>query len=125
MDSVKGLVVSAAGDFSRRMTEFRDVFTKNVGEELHPGTLNVKIDRKIEIKEDFRILGAEINEPEQDLLFEHYLINGTKGYRIRPHHFGTGGGGHGDDTLEISAPEWIPNAETGSEVEVIFFRALT
>lgn len=48
------------------MTAFLDVFTKAVGEELYPGTLNVEIDRKILIQEDFRISGAEIGEPSQN-----------------------------------------------------------
>jgi CTP-dependent riboflavin kinase len=118
---VKGRVVSGVRDFERRMTRFPDAFRKATGQELYPGTLNVKVDREIRIKEDFRIPGANIGDPEQDLLFERCLINGTSAYRIRPYHLKTGAGGHGDDTLEI-ASEWIPSAVSGSEVEVCFFR---
>ncbi len=103
---------------------YRDVFTKAAGEELYPGTLNVKIDQEITIKEEFRISGADIEEPGQDLLFENCLINGIKAFRIRPCILKTGGGGHGDDTLEIASVGFIPNAERGSKVEVTFFRAL-
>ncbi|HKC01222.1 MAG TPA: hypothetical protein VKD23_20730 [Terriglobales bacterium] len=125
MRSVKGHVVKGAGHFGQRMTTYRHVFTEAAGEELQPGTLNVKIDRKIEIKEKFRILGADIDEPEQDLLFEECEINGMKAFRIRPLHLSTGGGGHGDHILEIACASWIPNAGLDSEVEVTFFRALT
>lgn len=107
------------------MTKYRDVFTKAAGEELYPGTLNVKIDRKIEIQPDFRILGADIEDRFQDLLFEKCLINGIKAFRIRPYRLSTGIGGHGDDTLEIASANYIADAKLGTEVEVTFFRALT
>jgi len=103
------------------MTRFPDVFKKATGEHLYPGTLNVKIDRKIKIQHDFKILGIEIDEPEQDLLFEKCLINGIKAYRIRPYDL-KGGGGHEDEILEITSAWWIPNAEPDSEVEVAFFK---
>jgi CTP-dependent riboflavin kinase len=124
MALVKGLIVAGSGHFRQRMTTYRDVFTKAAGEELYPGTLNVKIDREIEIKEDFRISGADIDERAQDLLFEKCLIKGIKAYRIRPFHLPTGQGGHGDHVLEIACSRWIPNAELGTEVEVTFFRPL-
>jgi hypothetical protein len=91
-------------------------------EKSYPGALNVKINRKIEIQPNFRISGAEIGEPRQDLLFENCLINGIKAYRIRPLVLETGGGGHGDDTLEIASASYVPNAKLDSEVEVTFFR---
>ncbi len=125
MVTVNGRVVEGVGDFHRRMTKFHEIFTKAAGEELYPVTLNVKIDRKIEIKEKFRISGAAIEEPGQDLLFEECLINGIKAFRIRPFVLETGGGGHQDDTLEIASASYIPNAKLGSEVEVTFFRPLT
>ena len=125
MESVKGHIIAGAGDFCRRMTKFRDVFTKKVGEELYPATLNVKIDQEIKIREEFRILGAEIDEPGQDLLFENCLINGIKAFRIRPFRLSSGGGGHADNILEIACSRRIPNAEPGSKVEVTFFRPLT
>ena len=123
MVSVKGHVVKGCGHFRQRMTTHRDVFTRAAGEELYPGTMNVKIDRKLEIKEKFRIRGAEIGELGQDLLFEECLINGIKAFRIRPLHLSTGEGGHGDHILEVACSRWIPNAGIGSEVEVTFFRA--
>jgi CTP-dependent riboflavin kinase len=125
MVSVKGHVVKGCGHFRQRMTTHRDVFTRAAGEELYPGTMNVKIDRKLEIKEKFRIRGAEIGELGQDLLFEECLINGIKAYRIRPYVLGTGGGGHGDDTIEIASASYIANAKLGTKVELTFFRDLT
>src|ERR1700745_3854669 len=79
MASVKGYIVPGCGHFGQRMTKYRDVFTEAAGEKLYPGTLNVIINRKIEIQPNFRISGAEIGEPRQDLLFENCLINGIKG----------------------------------------------
>jgi hypothetical protein len=101
MASVKGYIVPGCGHFGQRMAKYRDVFTEAAGEKLYPGTLNVKINRKIEIQPNFRISGAEIGEPRQDLLFENCLINGIKAYRIRPLVLETGGGGHGDDRSQI------------------------
>ena len=104
------------------MTDYADLFEKATGQQLRKGTINVKIGREIRIKEEFRILGAELGEPDQDLLFEKCLINGVSAFRIRPYQLKTGLGGHGDDTLEIASSEWIVNAATGDEVEVTFFR---
>jgi CTP-dependent riboflavin kinase len=59
---VKGGVVAGVGDVHRRKTKLRDVFTKAAGEELYPGTLNIKIDRETKIKREFRISGAGIDE---------------------------------------------------------------
>jgi CTP-dependent riboflavin kinase len=47
MFSVKGRIFTGVQDFQRRMTRHPDVFKKATGQELYPGTLNVKIDRKI------------------------------------------------------------------------------
>jgi hypothetical protein len=48
---------------------------------------------QVPIKEESRILGKEIDEAEQDLLFERCLINGNEGCRIRPYDVRTGDGG--------------------------------
>ena len=125
MRSIKGTITGGVKDFGRRMTRFREVFTKATGEELYPGTLNVKINQVVPIREDFRILGAEIGEPEQDLLFERCLISGNKGYRIRPYHLLTGRGGHGDSILEIACAKQLAGVTLGIEVEVTFFRDIT
>lgn len=122
---VKGRIVEGSGHFRQRMTTYRDVFAKAAGEQLYPGTLNVKIDREIKIQEDFRIPGADIKEADQDLRFEHCLINGIKAFRIRPYRLSTGIGGHGDHILEIACSRFIPDAKLGTEVEVTFFRDLT
>jgi hypothetical protein len=47
MFSVKGRIFTGVQDFQRGMTRHPDVFKKATGQELYPGTLNVKIDRKI------------------------------------------------------------------------------
>lgn len=119
---VRGRVVRGCNHFQVRMTTHRDVFTKATGRELFPGTLNVKVDHQIEVREDFRIRGTEIDEAEQDLIFECCRINGIEAFRIRPLHLPTGLGGHGDDTLEIAALQRVPGVETGTEVEVELFR---
>jgi len=97
-----------------------EVFERATGERLYPGTLNVNVGQQIPIKEHFRIRGAEINEPEQDLLFEVCRINGLWAYRIRPFD-AVGGGGHGDEILEIACSKKIPNVGPGVEVEIALF----
>jgi CTP-dependent riboflavin kinase len=118
---LKGLVVPGCRHFSRRMTDYREAFQRAVGQELYPGTLNVRVDRQIPIREELRLSGREINELE-DFLFERCLINGRGAYRIRPCHPETGKGGHGDHVLEIACAEWIPNVAVGTEVVVGLFR---
>ena len=119
---VRGQIVRGCNHFQVRMTKYRDVFKKATGQELFPGTLNVKVDRQIEVREDFRIKGTEIDEPEQDLIFEPCRINGIEAFRIRPLHLATGLGGQRDDTLEIAAAQRVPCVEIGTEVEVELFR---
>lgn len=108
--------------FSKRMTEYPEVFKRATGEQLYAGTLNVNVGVPIPMKEQFRIRGTEINEPEQDLLFEVCRINGIWAYRIRPFHLLTRGGGHGDHIIEIASRDKIPNVSAGSEVQITFFR---
>lgn len=124
MVSKTGRIVKGKGHFSDLMTRYRDVFERAAGQALHPGTLNVRIDTKITIIEEFRISGADIGEPDQDLLFEKCRVNGIDAYRLRPYNLQTGRGGHGDETLEIVS-QFIPNATIGAEVEITFFRDLT
>jgi CTP-dependent riboflavin kinase len=124
MVSKTGRIVKGNGHFSGLMTRYRDVFQSAVGQALYPGTLNVKIDTKITIKEEFRISGADIGEPDQDLLFEKCRVNGIDAYRLRPYNLQTGRGGHGDETLEIVS-QFIPNVRIGAKVEITFFRDLT
>lgn len=105
-----------------RMMTFPQVFRQATGEDLVPGTLNVKVDRMVRVKEDFRIRGLDIGEPDQDLVFERCLINGIPSYRIRPVNLRHGGGGHGDDIIEVSSPRRIEPNRVGTIVEVTFFR---
>lgn len=120
---VKGVVCPDAHGlkhFSRRMTEYPEVFERATGERLYPGTLNVNVGKGIPIREHFRIRGREINEPSQDLLFEICRINGIWAYRVRPLD-AIGGGGHGDHIIEIACSHKIPNVPPGTEVEIAFF----
>lgn len=119
---LRGKVVRGCNHFQVRMTKYREAFTKAASQELFPGTINVEVDRSIDVSEDFRIEGTEIAEPEQDLIFERCRINGIDAFRIRPFHLATGFGGHGDDTLEIAASQKIPGVDVGTEVEVELFR---
>ena len=121
---LKGLVCSEAQGlkhFSRRMNEYPEVFERATGEHLYLGTLNVNVGKPIPVREHFRIRGTEINEPEQDLLFEVCRINQIWAYRIRPFHLVTGEGGHGDDIIEIACCQKILNVPPGTEVEIALF----
>ena len=121
---VIGTLVHGVGDFRKRMTTYAEVFTRVVGHELFPGTLNVRITRPLACREDFRILGRDIDEPEQDLLFERCLIVGRPAYRIRPYQLLSGLGGHGDDVLEIASHEELRPLLRGFEdrIEIEFRR---
>ncbi len=105
--------------FSRRMTEYADVFLKATGELLIPGTLNVDVGRDVPVKEHFRIHGREINELE-DFQFEVCRINGNWAYRIRPLNT-AGGGGRGDCIIEIACSKMIPDVPPGTVVEIALF----
>jgi CTP-dependent riboflavin kinase len=102
MVEVRGRIHEGNKDFTKRMNAFVEVFREAVGEDLFPGTLNVRVDKEIRIKEHFRISGADIGEPDQDLLFEICRVNGRWAYRIRPYNLADGSGGHGDHILEIA-----------------------
>jgi len=82
---VKGRDVQGCKHFQTRMTNFHSIFRDATGEALFPGTLNVQVETQIPIKEDFRIRGADIGKPDQDLLFERCEANGIRAYRIRPY----------------------------------------
>jgi CTP-dependent riboflavin kinase len=119
---LNGVVQKGAGHFKPRFEKFGEVFSKATGEKLYPGTLNVKVKALVTPIEHFRVIGAEIEEPEQDLLFEVCRINGIWAYRIRPYHLATGRGGWGDDTLEIACAQYIQDMTQDSLVEVELFR---
>ena len=119
---ISGRVQRGVGEFRKRMRTYPDVFRRATGELLFPGTINVKVDRKIRVKGDFRIVGKHVNEPDQDLLFERCSVNGIPAYRIRPYNPRTGEGGHGDDVIEIASAQEIPNAHEGDDVQIIFWR---
>lgn len=95
------------GHFARRLRDFSGDFLNATGEVLVGGTLNLKADREIKIREHFRMLDPWINE-NQVLQFEVCRLLGTWAYRVRPLKLdGSGLGGHGDDTLEIMCAKWI------------------
>lgn len=106
---VSGKVIPGIGAWRPRIERYPEVFFAGTGQRLFPGTLNVLLDSPLPIREEFRIQGAEIGEPEQDMLFESCLINGIPAFRLRPYQPATGAGGHGDHILEIvSAHELRP-----------------
>jgi len=98
---VHGTVEGGIGAWRPRMEGFPEVFRQLTGELLFPGTLNVRIEQPLAIRAEFRIAGAEIGEPEQDMLFERCRVNGIEAFRLRPFQPATGLGGHGDHILEI------------------------
>ena len=105
------------------MTEYPDVFERATGQRLFPGTLNLDVREQIPAREHFRILGSDIGEPGQDLLFEVVRVNDLWAYRIRPLDLRTGGGGHGDHILEIAAAsELRPALARADVIEVGLFR---
>lgn len=119
---LKGRVITGVRHFTNRMTKYPEVFQKATGEILFPGTINVQVDKSTLVKEHFRIRGIDIDEPEQDLLFEICKINQIWAYRIRPYNLRNGSGGHGDNILEISSAEKIQNVLVDSYVEIALFR---
>jgi CTP-dependent riboflavin kinase len=121
---VTGKITDGIGDFRVRMTRYADVFERVTGERLFPGTLNVDIGSPLKCREDFRIRGSDIDEPEQDLLFERCVVAGKRAYRIRPFQLEGGGGGHGDNVLEIASAHELRPLLSGREdaVEIEFFR---
>jgi len=121
---IEGEVVSGIQDFTRRMNKYPEIFSNAVGEELYPGTINVRVSKKIEILPDFEIGGKVLGDMEQDFLIEKCKINDQRAYRIRPFHRRTGLGGHGDNVLEISCPKFITGCTVGESVLVEFFREI-
>jgi CTP-dependent riboflavin kinase len=119
---LKGRVVEGVRDFCWRMTEFAAAFRNATGEYLYPGTLNVKVDFEIPLKEQFRVLGKDIGQPGRDMLFEICRINRLWAYRVRPCDPDTAGSRHGDDVLEIICAQKIPHALPGAAVTVELLR---
>ncbi len=121
---VTGRITEGVQHFRARMTRYPEVFERATGERLFPGTLNVDIGTPLECREDFRIRGSEIGEPEQDLLFERCTIAGRNAYRIRPYQLRGGGGGHGDHMLEIASAYELRPLFAGREdaVDIEFLR---
>jgi CTP-dependent riboflavin kinase len=61
MTTIHGRIHEGNKDFTKRMTAFSAVFTKAVGEELFPGTLNVQVREKL-------ISGSTLEYPELKLM---------------------------------------------------------
>ena len=95
------------GHFGQRLKDFPDEFLKVTGEVPVGGTLNLRVDRNITIREHFRMPDPWKAE-HQVLQFEVCHLLGTWAYRVRPLKLDrSGDGGHGDDTLEIMCAKWI------------------
>jgi CTP-dependent riboflavin kinase len=125
MITVVGKVGNGLGHFRQRMTQYPEVFRNAAGEDLYPGTLNVELDRQIPIKEGFRIRGADIGEPDQDLQFEVCRLGDIRVFRIRPLNLITGDGGHGDHILEIASKHCLKEhlkLTVGNTVEITLLR---
>jgi CTP-dependent riboflavin kinase len=119
-----GDIADGVGDFRQRMTLYAHVFERATGERLFPGTLNLRVSQEVPAVEHFRIIGTEIGEPEQDLLFEICRINSIWAYRIRPLNLYDGTGGHGDHILEIAAAQELrPLLARAPRIELTLFRS--
>ena len=124
MKIVVGTLQNGRGDFTKRMIRFSDVFRQATGQDLFPGTLNVQVRERIDIREHFRIRGSKIEEPDQDLLFEICRINEVWAYRIRPYNLKDGSGGHGDHIIEIACDRELRKQSNFNEsaIQIAFFR---
>ncbi|MFZ0821914.1 MAG: hypothetical protein WAM91_17760 [Candidatus Acidiferrales bacterium] len=122
---VRGKVAQGCKHFTARLNQpkFCEAYRKATGEDLHKGTLDVKVDRCIPIKEHFRMRGKDFDHPHEDFLFEVCRINSIWAYRLRPYNLCKGDGGHGDNILEIACSQEIPHDPTGNkEVEIVLLR---
>ena len=113
------------GHFRKRLKDFPEEFLKTTGEMLVGGTLNLKLDTEVKIREHFRMPDPWPAEP-QVLLFEVCRLLGAWAYRVRPWKLdGSEGGGHGDNTLEIMCSKWVikngSHLQQGDSVDVEFF----
>lgn len=117
-----GHVVSGVGHFATRIKNNEKAFTQVTGEKLFHGTLNIKVDLLIPIKEHFRLRGSEIEEPVYDFVFEVCRVNGIWAYRVKPVNLLSDKGGHGDNIIELVSSRMIPDVNTGAKVQVMFFR---
>lgn len=117
---VFGIVVHGMGAWRPRIERYPEVFLAGTGQRLFPGTLNVLLEHDLPIREEFRIPGAAIGEPEQDMLFERCLINGIPAFRLRPYQ-ATGAGGHGDHILEIVSAQELRPLLAGSDQVIVDF----
>ena len=118
---VSGKVVHGIGAWRPRIERYPEVFLAGTGQRLFPGTLNVQLESPLPIREEFRIRGVEIGEPEQDMLFERCLINGIPAFRLRPYQPATGAGGHGDHILEIVSAQELRPLLAGSDSVIVDF----
>ena len=117
---LEGTVQAGSGHWNPRLTEHQHIFEKATGETLFPGTVNVNVGRIVQIREHFRVYGHEVGHSE-DFLFEICRINGIWAYRVRPLD-AKGGGGAGDNVLEITCRKRLSGVQTGARVKVELLR---
>ena len=121
MMRVFGVVIHGIGAWKPRIEKFPEVFRAATGQQLFPGTLNVLLDAPLPIEPEFTIRGAEIGEPDQDMLFERCMVNGIPAIRLRPFQPATGAGGHGDHILELVSGVELRPLLAGSTTVVVEF----
>jgi len=116
-------IVDGVGDFQKRMKKFAAEFEAVAGERLFAGTVNIEVSRNVPPVHHFKLLGARIGEPDQDLWFEICRVNGVWAYRIRPYQRATGQGGWGDNIIEIAADRQLrPMLSKANAIVVELFR---
>lgn len=123
MRAYRGVIQDGVGDMGMRFRNFPEIFNAAAGEQLAAGTLNVRVDESVPFRETFRVKGADIREPNQDLIFEECRVNGVRAYRVRPLNLKTGRGGHGDHILELASGFHFKSEgglKNGDSVEIVF-----
>ena len=117
---LRGRVASGVGDLSHWMIEYADLYERQTGVQLHPGSLNVVL------PEPWVVENAPLRLEPPDIAVGMNIvpceIAGIAGFILRTDKNNAGVGDHGLHVIEIAAPVHLRSAlgvEDGDEVEVV------
>ena len=117
---LRGRVASGVGDLSHWMIEYADLYERETGMRLHPGSLNVVL------PEPWVVENAPLRLEPPDIAIGMNIvpceIAGTAGFILRTDKNNAGLGDHDPRVIEIAAPVHLRSAlgvDDGDEVEVI------